>query len=243
MTTRDRLVVLVMAMLAIVAGVWIEVVSPERSKAQEAQTQVESARASLLKAQQSAAADHALSAKLVSVRRYRRGPGSRRPGAEGGAADHQRSLYGDGRAQRAVHRNCLERNSRGGCADERDGRGVDRRRHDAGTFQIHLHGELLRPRTALQPVRAVRRPRAHRGDGRRRCRLVVFNTLTLQALQESGKKEAKNPLLQGTVTATAFTAPSTAPGSGTSGSKSAPATSGAAGTSGASPALVAGGKP
>ncbi len=242
MTTRDRLVVLVMAMLAIVAGVWIEVVSPERSKAQEAQTQVESARASLLKAQQSAAADHALSAKLVSVRRSAVALVPAVPvqkavpqiinevsTATGGHSVQFIEIASNATAGEAAPTSATA------AASTVEGM-------TPVPFKFTFTGNFFDLERLFNQFARFVVP-GHTGEMVVGGRLVVFNTLTLQALQESGKKEAKNPLLQGTVTATAFTAPSTAPGSGTSGSKSAPATSGAAGTSGASPALVAGGKP
>jgi hypothetical protein len=74
-------------------------------------------------------------------------------------------------------------------------------------------------------------------------RLVVFNSLTLQALQEGGKTIPKNPRLQGSVTATAFTAPAAGVVSGSTTAASTSTPTGASGTAGASPALVAGGKP
>jgi len=231
-----------MAMLAIVAGVWIEVVSPERSKAQEAQTQVESARASLLKAQQSAAADHALSAKLVSVRRSAVALVPAVPvqkavpqiinevsTATGGHSVQFIEIASNATAGEAAPTSATA------AASTVEGM-------TPVPFKFTFTGNFFDLERLFNQFARFVVP-GHTGEMVVGGRLVVFNTLTLQALQESGKKEAKNPLLQGTVTATAFTAPSTAPGSGTSGSKSAPATSGAAGTSGASPALVAGGKP
>ena len=55
MTTRDRLVLIAVAVLAVLAGGWMLVVSPERKQATQVESQVQSARQQLASAQTQAA--------------------------------------------------------------------------------------------------------------------------------------------------------------------------------------------
>jgi hypothetical protein len=242
MTTRDRIVVLVMAVLAIVAGVWLEVVSPERAKAQEAQAGVESARSALVKAQQSAASDHALSAKLASVRRSAIALVPAVPVKK--AVPQIINEVSTATGGHSVDFVEIASNSTAGAAAPTSATTAAPTVEGMTPvpFKFSFTGGFFDLERLFTTFGRFVVP-GHRGEMVVDGRLVVFDTLTLQALQESGKKEAKHPLLQGTVTATAFTAPTTAAGTGSTGSTSAPTTSGAGGAAGASPALVAGGKP
>lgn len=71
MTNRDRLVVMVIAVLAVLAGSWLLLVSPERKQAAQAQTRIDTARQQLQGAQQQAAterrAEAGYAAAYVSV--------------------------------------------------------------------------------------------------------------------------------------------------------------------------------
>ncbi len=59
MTTRDRIVLMVIAVVGVLAAGWLLVVSPEQKQANEAQTQVQSARQELESAQSQAASGRA----------------------------------------------------------------------------------------------------------------------------------------------------------------------------------------
>jgi hypothetical protein len=67
MTGRDRLVVMTIAVLAVIAGGWLLVVSPERKQAAQAQTQIESARQQLQTAQAQAASERSAEARYASA--------------------------------------------------------------------------------------------------------------------------------------------------------------------------------
>jgi type II secretory pathway pseudopilin PulG len=67
MTGRDRLVVIGIAALVLLAGGWLLLVSPERQQAAQAQAQVESARQQLQSAQAEAANAHTAQARYTSA--------------------------------------------------------------------------------------------------------------------------------------------------------------------------------
>jgi hypothetical protein len=67
MTGRDRLVIMSIAVLAVLAGGWLLLVSPERQKAAQAQTQIESARQQLQTAQAEAASERSAEARYASA--------------------------------------------------------------------------------------------------------------------------------------------------------------------------------
>jgi hypothetical protein len=67
MTGRDRLVIMSIAVLAVLAGGWLLPVSPERQKAAQAQAQIESARQQLQTAQAEAASERSAEARYASA--------------------------------------------------------------------------------------------------------------------------------------------------------------------------------
>jgi hypothetical protein len=67
MTGRDRLVIMSIAVLAMLAAGWMLVVSPERKRAAQAQTQIESAREQLQSAQAQAASERSAEARYASA--------------------------------------------------------------------------------------------------------------------------------------------------------------------------------
>jgi Type II secretion system (T2SS), protein M len=67
MTTRDRMVLIGIAVLAVLAGGWVLVVSPERKQAAEAQTQVQTARGQLETAQTQAASARAAQKRYAAA--------------------------------------------------------------------------------------------------------------------------------------------------------------------------------
>jgi hypothetical protein len=67
MTGRDRLVIMTIAVLAVLAGGWLLAVSPERKQAAQAQTQIEGARQQLQTAQAQAASERSAEARYASA--------------------------------------------------------------------------------------------------------------------------------------------------------------------------------
>jgi hypothetical protein len=67
MTGRDRLVIMTIAVLAVLAGGWLLAVSPERKQAAQAQTQIESARQQLQSAQAQAASERSAESRYASA--------------------------------------------------------------------------------------------------------------------------------------------------------------------------------
>jgi Tfp pilus assembly protein PilO len=67
MTGRDRLVIMTIAVLAVLAGGWLLAVSPERKQAAQAQTQIEGARQQLQTAQAQAASERSAEARYTSA--------------------------------------------------------------------------------------------------------------------------------------------------------------------------------
>jgi Tfp pilus assembly protein PilO len=67
MTGRDRMVIMAIAVLAILAGGWLLVVSPERKEAAQAETKIESARTALQTAQSQAASERSAEARYASA--------------------------------------------------------------------------------------------------------------------------------------------------------------------------------
>ena len=67
MTGRDRLVIMGIAVLALLAGGWLLLVSPERKQAAQAQAQIESARTQLQSAQTQAASERSAEARYASA--------------------------------------------------------------------------------------------------------------------------------------------------------------------------------
>jgi hypothetical protein len=67
MTGRDRLVIMTVAVLAVLAGGWLLLVSPERKQAAHAQTQIESAQHELQSAQAQAASERSAEARYASA--------------------------------------------------------------------------------------------------------------------------------------------------------------------------------
>jgi Tfp pilus assembly protein PilO len=67
MTGRDRLVLMTIAVLAVLAAGWLVVVSPERKQAAQAQTQIESARQQLQSAQTQAASERSAETHYASA--------------------------------------------------------------------------------------------------------------------------------------------------------------------------------
>lgn len=67
MTGRDRLVIMSIAVLAVLAAGWLLAVSPERKQAAQAQTQIEGARQQLQTAQAQAASERSAEARYASA--------------------------------------------------------------------------------------------------------------------------------------------------------------------------------
>jgi Pilus assembly protein, PilO len=67
MTGRDRMVIMAIAVLAILAGGWLLAVSPERKEAAQAETKIESARTALQTAQAQAASERSAEARYASA--------------------------------------------------------------------------------------------------------------------------------------------------------------------------------
>jgi hypothetical protein len=67
MTTRDRLVLIGVIVLVVIAGGWLLVVSPERKQAAQAQTQVQSARTQLESAETAAAGARAAEERYTAA--------------------------------------------------------------------------------------------------------------------------------------------------------------------------------
>jgi hypothetical protein len=67
MTGRDRLVLMCIAVLAVLAGGWLLLVSPERKQAAQAQSKIESARQQLQTAQSQAASERSAEARYASA--------------------------------------------------------------------------------------------------------------------------------------------------------------------------------
>jgi hypothetical protein len=67
MTGRDRLVVMAIAVLAILAGGWLLLVSPERKEAAAAESKIETARTQLQTAQAQAASERSAEARYASA--------------------------------------------------------------------------------------------------------------------------------------------------------------------------------
>jgi hypothetical protein len=67
MTGRDRLVLMTIAVLAVLAAGWLLAVSPERKQAAQAQTQIEAARQQLQSAQTQAASERSAEAHYASA--------------------------------------------------------------------------------------------------------------------------------------------------------------------------------
>lgn len=67
MTGRDRMVIMTIAVLAILAGGWLLAVSPERKEAAQAQAKIESARTQLQTAQAQAASERSAEARYASA--------------------------------------------------------------------------------------------------------------------------------------------------------------------------------
>jgi hypothetical protein len=67
MTGRDRLVILGVLVLVVLAGGWLLLVSPERKQAAQAQAQIESARQALQTAQAQAASERSAEARYTSA--------------------------------------------------------------------------------------------------------------------------------------------------------------------------------
>lgn len=67
MTGRDRLVLMSVLVLAVLAGGWLLLVSPERKQAAQAQTQIESARQKLQSAQAQAASERSAEAGYTAA--------------------------------------------------------------------------------------------------------------------------------------------------------------------------------
>jgi hypothetical protein len=67
MTGRDRLVIMTIAVLAVLAGGWLLAVSPERKQAAQAQAQIESARQQLQSAQAQAASERSAESRYASA--------------------------------------------------------------------------------------------------------------------------------------------------------------------------------
>ena len=67
MTGRDRMVLMGILVLVVLAGGWLLLVSPERKQAAQAQTQIESARQQLQSAQSQAASDRSAEERYASA--------------------------------------------------------------------------------------------------------------------------------------------------------------------------------
>ncbi|HEY3758435.1 MAG TPA: type II secretion system protein GspM [Solirubrobacteraceae bacterium] len=67
MTGRDRIVIMAIAVLAVLAGGWMLLVSPERKQAAQAQTQIETAREQLDTAQAQAASERSAETRYASA--------------------------------------------------------------------------------------------------------------------------------------------------------------------------------
>jgi Tfp pilus assembly protein PilO len=67
MTGRDRIVIMTIAVLAVLAGGWLLAVSPERKQAAQAQTQIEGARQQLQTAQAQAASERSAESRYASA--------------------------------------------------------------------------------------------------------------------------------------------------------------------------------
>jgi len=239
MTMRDRIVLAVIACLAIVGGVWLEVVSPERQKAVTAQAEVEKARSALVTAQQQAAAAHSTSARIAEVKHSERALKPAVPGTKAVPLiiDEISSASGARNVEFGAIQNSATSAVGSTTGSKTAVTTVEGMTPVPLTFQFsgnffQLESLLRRFATFVHPTR--------RGllvvDGR----LIVINSLTLSAATE-GATHSKKFKLQGQVTATAFTAPTSA--APTTGSPTtAPAAAGAASPA-ASPAVVAGGKP
>ena len=163
MTGRDRLVIMAIVVLAVLAGGWLLLVSPERKQAAQAQTQVESARQQLQSAQSQVASARSGAGELRLGLRVGREPRQGRPAAAGSAVADLRTRTG---IQPARDRLQLDHGQLASGDQPRAPPPRRPRRASPDAVHVRLQGQLLRARAPARPDRRLRAD--HRGQRWRR---------------------------------------------------------------------------
>jgi len=235
---RDRIVLMVVVVLAVLAGAWIKVVSPEREEASKLSAQVSTAQAQLTAAEGKLAAARTAESQYGTAYAAMVSLGKAVPsGQEVPSLIYQLSLASAGkRVQFASIGTAAAGSSSAGATAGAS----STTSFSAAPFTFVFEGSFFDLERLFAQLTSFT-TRTASGDLRVSGRLLTIQSVKLAPAGSSGSGSPSGEL-SGTVTASAYTAPASlglsAVGTGSPGAAASPASSSAAASSATAPAII-----